>query len=158
MALTIHHHTTDEGEVHLRGTRRPAAPVGEVDRVARVARCHARARVRPVGQLRPVGPVSGVSRHVPPRSPRLLAAAVLTTLTVLGLIALPGLRLPRADAPGPPAVTELHVVGPGDTMWSLAAAHLPAEPRAQAIDRLRTLNGDHELRPGDVVVVPVAGR
>lgn len=53
------------------------------------------------------------------------------------------------------ASSELVVIGPGDTLWSVAEEHLPGHDRHLAVSLLEDLNGPSAgLRVGDVVVIP----
>jgi hypothetical protein len=54
-----------------------------------------------------------------------------------------------------PASSELVVVGPGDTLWSIAEEHFPPGRRAAAVEALEALNGpSSSVELGDVVALP----
>ncbi|MEZ5116407.1 MAG: LysM peptidoglycan-binding domain-containing protein [Candidatus Nanopelagicales bacterium] len=95
------------------------------------------------------------------RRGRLVALAVLTLLAVTSVLLL-GRVGAVAEAPTgavPPAATELVVVQPGETLWSIAEAVDPqADPR-ETVERLRSLNGleGSLVVPGQPIVVPARG-
>jgi LysM repeat protein len=81
------------------------------------------------------------------------------TALFLGLVLAGGLATllastSQAASPAPaPAVV---VVQPGDTLWSLAARHLPSRDPYGMIEEIRRLNdlSDHTLHPGQKLVLP----
>ncbi len=86
----------------------------------------------------------------------LLAAAFLVgaILVSRGVTSLSGIT---SDTPAVPS-GELVVVGPGDTLWSIAEEHFPASQRVVATEGLTALNGrSAALRVGDVVALPDLG-
>jgi LysM repeat protein len=48
------------------------------------------------------------------------------------------------------------VVEPGDTLWSVAARHMPGRDRFRVIDEIRRLNGIHDytVHPGQRLILP----
>lgn len=79
---------------------------------------------------------------------RLLAAAAAVVLAGLGLAVVAHGGQPR------PATTV--VVAPGDTLWSIAAAHYPADDvrgRVQDIEDLNGLAGP-QIHPGQTLELP----
>lgn len=74
------------------------------------------------------------------------------------LLAAMAVMIARPAEPPAPAATTTVVVQPGDTLWSLAGDVLPAADRRVTVDQITELNGIRsagEIRPGDVLVVPV---
>lgn len=62
-----------------------------------------------------------------------------------------------SDSPTVPS-GQLVVVGPGDTLWSIAEEHFPASQLVVAVEGLTALNeGSEALRVGDVVALPELG-
>jgi len=62
--------------------------------------------------------------------------------------------VPSSAAAGGGAAASRYVVGPGDTLWSVARSlHLGGDLR-DVVDALAERNGDGMLRPGQVLVIP----
>jgi hypothetical protein len=80
----------------------------------------------------------------------LLVLLLLLVTVLTGLAAAPGEASGRA---GTPATT---VVGPGDTLWSIARRYAPASDPFDTIDQIRRLNGitDYTVRPGQRLTMP----
>lgn len=75
---------------------------------------------------------------------------------VAGLIGVASLSLARVALGGTATVDRTVVVQPGDTLWSIAAAHYPgADPRERvdAIERLNGLSGP-VIIPGATLELP----
>ncbi len=51
-------------------------------------------------------------------------------------------------------VGPVHVAQPGDTLWSIAAAHRGADSRSDEIDALLALNGGTVILAGQAVLLP----
>ncbi len=78
-------------------------------------------------------------------------------LLVVALIVLAGWLMARVALGGTAAYTEV-VVQPGDTLWSIAAAHYPAadpRERVQAIEALNGLSGP-AIVAGETLELPPA--
>jgi hypothetical protein len=94
---------------------------------------------------------------LPGRLPK-LAPVVVALLVVSAAIGSVGRSAPWLSTEGPgdrPASGELVVVGPGDTLWSIAEEHFPPGRRPAAVAALEALNGPSEsLELGDVVALP----
>jgi hypothetical protein len=99
--------------------------------------------------LRPVGRGRIVRRR----------AAVVTAAAAALLAGGRALPWPSSSAPAEPRASgELVVVGPGDTLWSIAEEHFPVARRSAAIEALAALNGSSaDLRPGEIVALPSLG-
>lgn len=63
---------------------------------------------------------------------------------------------PAGAAAEPPLVA---VVRPGDTLWSVAARHVPSHDPYGMIEEIRRLNGlpDHFIHPGQELILPGSG-
>jgi nucleoid-associated protein YgaU len=94
---------------------------------------------------------------------RRLVALVLFAGLVLALATMAGrLRsVPHAASEPGSIRTELvgstvHVVQPGDTLWSIAQRYAPARDPFETIDEIRRLNGitDYTVRPGQRLIIP----
>lgn len=77
-------------------------------------------------------------------------------VVVVGVLAPPASRAadPVPAGVGPqPAVA---VVRPGDTLWSVAARHLPSRDAYGMIEEIRRLNDlpDHTVHPGQRLILP----
>jgi hypothetical protein len=95
---------------------------------------------------------------VPPRPARVRPLASIVLAAVLGL-AVVGvaafLALSPAPAPGAtsaPAAT--HVVGEGESMWSIAVDHAPAGEAATYVEVLTEANGTARVVPGQAIRLP----
>ena len=100
-------------------------------------------------------------RHVQPplRLTRRGRAVVLGLLVLAASLASAVLFTTASRADGRPAgPAPTVVVQPGDTLWDIAARVSPRRDNRDAVADLRRLNGlrDSEVRPGDVLVLPVA--
>ncbi|MCP4437248.1 MAG: hypothetical protein GY812_17360 [Actinomycetia bacterium] len=94
---------------------------------------------------------SSIRHQIQPRA--VLAAAILTLLAGVGIQAIGGVD---ATTELPVASGEHHVVGPGDTLWSIASQWAPAMPAQEAIERVSALNGGiTDVDLGDVVALPL---
>lgn len=80
--------------------------------------------------------------------------ALLTGLVLAGGMA--GLVTSTSQAASPSAAREVVVVQPGDTLWSLAARHVPSRDPYGMIEEIRRLNGlrDNTVHPGQELVLP----
>lgn len=89
--------------------------------------------------------------------PLMILAALITAVVVFfGATAL----TPAAASPEhSPAAVDTHVVGHGETLWSIAGQVAPAADRAATIEQIGRLNSlqGSELQPGQVLFVPQAG-
>jgi hypothetical protein len=67
-----------------------------------------------------------------------------------------GLVATTSQAAGPPAAPEVVVIQPGDTLWSVAARHLPSRDPYGMIEEIRRLNGlpDNTVYPGQELILP----
>jgi hypothetical protein len=84
---------------------------------------------------------------------RLVALALAAMLVAVAAVGLGLARTaPGADDPEPIA-TRVHVVQPGDTLWSIARELEPtSDPRA-VVDRLASLNGGSAVHVGQRLVL-----
>ncbi|WP_250001620.1 LysM peptidoglycan-binding domain-containing protein [Actinoplanes sp. M2I2] len=107
------------------------------------------------------GVMAGQARQseAPLRLTRRGRAVVLGLLIVLASLASAVLfttasRAEELPAGPPPTI----VVRPGDTLWDIAAASVPARDGQAAVEELRRLNGlsSYGVRPGDVLILPRA--
>lgn len=80
-------------------------------------------------------------------------AALAAGLVLAGGIA--GLAASVSQAAGPPDPPVV-VVRPGDTLWSVAARHVPSRDPYGMIEEIRRLNGlpDHTVHPGQELILP----
>lgn len=89
--------------------------------------------------------------------PVMLLAALITAAAVFfGTTALtPATASPDQAAP----TVDTHVVGYGETLWSIAGYVAPGEDRTATIEQIGSLNSlkGTELQPGQVLYVPYAG-
>lgn len=118
---------------------------------------HRRPRGAPRGQeeSRPTATTEREASRIPART-ALLAVALLVGAVLLSrsVTSIPG---STSDSPTVPS-GQLVVVGPGDTLWSIAEEHFPASQLVVAVEGLTALNGGSEaLRVGDVVALPELG-
>jgi len=88
---------------------------------------------------------------------------VILLLAILLLLLVPGLALARARSNGPasapaPSVAT-YVVGPGDTLWSIASRIAPGRDPRPVIDRLQADNHLHgSLQAGQTLIIPASSR
>jgi hypothetical protein len=104
-------------------------------------------RTAPVGVP---GPRSRVVRN------RLLSLALVALVLLVAFVALrPAQYAPSSGVAGSGAAEGHLVVGPGDTLYSIAGELDPTGPRHEMVARLVELNGGElAVELGDVVVVP----
>lgn len=123
-----------------------------------VATPHRRPAVRSGGP----GPVVCTESHAPDlHGSRLTSRGRLAVAVVwLVMAAVAGLML--ATVPGessqPPAVTTKVMVEPGETLWQLAGQVDSGADRHETVATIMSLNGlesASEIRPGDILLVPV---
>jgi hypothetical protein len=112
----------------------------------------------PMRSTRPVRP--------PVRLTRRGRVVLLTGLCLLlGVLVVAALRIPAsqaADPAGPGSVSgpgggpPVAVVQPGDTLWSVAARHLPSRDPYGVIEEIRRLNdlSGHIIHPGQELRLP----
>lgn len=98
---------------------------------------------------------SGHRRPDPTLVRRRRLVVVLALALVLAVaLALASVALTRpAEAGSPPQGRRTHLVQPGDTYWSIAAATTDGDVRL-AVDELVDANGGRALFPGDRVELP----
>ncbi len=128
---------------------------GTVDRGPRLVTTADRRRPPSQRPSRP-GRVTGQHRAASATSARwarpvLTGAATVAAGVVAGLLWGGGTVVP--DQPVGPAVA-VHVVEPGDTLWSVARAVRPEAPVRATVDDLVQDRGGADLRPGDVLHLP----
>ena len=86
-------------------------------------------------------PPSRPTSSIRPSRSRVGAALVAVALGVSVLFGFGRSVLAEGSAGAIPQESGMHhVVGPGETMWSIAADYLPDTGRAEAVDALVTLN------------------
>ena len=106
----------------------------------------ARAAARTVGRPRPVGRSLYVRRRV-------VALVVLTVAVLFGTA-----QAVAAFGAGPASGTErhpaVHVVQPGETLWSIAHDLQPSGDVRGLVQRLAKLNGGVALQAGQRLVLP----
>lgn len=105
---------------------------------------------RRIPHVAPPRPFPGRDR--PARSARWRQVATLA-LGVLLASTIAGATASRAAGP---QVPEVAVVLPGDTLWSIAARHLPSRDPYRMIYEIRRLNDlpDHVIHPGQELILP----
>lgn len=102
------------------------------------ARLHVAPRPRPAG--------IGVGRMLG------IGILVLVVVAAVGYL----LTAPALDSSGAiPVQDTVHVVAPGETMWSIANAVAPAGEAATYVERLVEVNGTAAPAPGQVLELPV---
>ena len=111
----------------------------------------------PIASARPVG-----RGHPSPAARRLRAAVAFVAAaavgTLLGAGSLAGAEQASpapAQAPVPAAAAALHVVQPGDTLWSLARRAQPEGDVRPLVARLRAAAGGGDLVPGQRIRLAV---
>jgi nucleoid-associated protein YgaU len=74
------------------------------------------------------------------------------------LVALAGWLLARVAFGGTPPEYQTVVVQPGDTLWSIAAAHYPAADPRERVDAIEALNGlsSPRIQVGETLELPPA--
>ena len=89
---------------------------------------------------------------------RVLVASVAVVLVVVLAQLVGSLAGSLAGAvDGPPAASgQVHVVRPGDTLWSLAGDLAPGLDRRVAVDDLLALNGERPLGVGQELQLPAS--
>ena len=103
------------------------------------------------------GPFAVPAAHRPNRG-WLLGPVVVGVLVVVAVLGAVMLARSVSEQSGAPSVAsgEYHVVGPGETLWSIAADLDPYGPRAPVVGRLVELNGgEGAVELGDVVALPI---
>ena len=79
-------------------------------------------------------------------------------LVLVGSVALLGFLFAAApgEAATPPDAAPVAVVGPDDTLWSIAAHYAPGQDPFSTIDEIRRLNGiqDYTVHPGQRLTLP----
>jgi hypothetical protein len=140
-----------EAPTPIRTGARPARPVPGAPR----------AGVRPVGARPAIRPTTRPSAAPAARpAPVLAALAVAVVLLLAGALLAGALvagvaRAAGAGGPVAEASGELHRVGPGETLWSIAESLDPDGPRAPVVAALAGLNGGStSVDPGDVIALP----
>lgn len=88
------------------------------------------------------------------RRGRAAALVVLFLAAVLASVVLFTTASRADNSSTAPALTI--VVQPGDTLWSIAAHHVPRRDNQDAVAELRDLNKlpSYDIQPGDVLVLP----
>jgi LysM repeat protein len=81
-----------------------------------------------------------------------VAALVLCLLLSVGVAAVVGSVSQASD----PAEPQVAVVEPGDTLWSVAARHMPSRDPYGVIEEIRRLNDlrDSTIHPGQELMLP----
>ena len=89
------------------------------------------------------------------RRRRLLAVASTATVA-LAIAAVAGLTGGGHPAAGgsSPSPAKVHVVAPGDTVFTIAAAHAPERDVRLVVDELVELNGRAAIVPGQRIILP----
>lgn len=131
----------------------PAVP-GEVHRRTRQGSCDRPGRTH--------GPAVRCSAHpvrTSPARPPVAGSLVLRTAAVVCVavaMVIAGLLMASGGVESTSLGAAEHVVvGPGDTMYSIAAAHDPAASTAELVEEIASLNGGHHaVALGDVIAVP----
>jgi len=84
----------------------------------------------------------------------LVVAGVL--VVVVGVLAPPASLAADPTPAGAGREPAVAVVRPGDTLWSVAARHLPSRDAYGMIEEIRRLNDlpDHTIHPGQRLVLP----
>lgn len=108
-------------------------------------------RARPPGQ--PVAKARRWRFRRPGQILRSRAGALLLVMVLAAAMAVAASSRSQAGSPPEPAVV---VVQPHDTLWSVAARHLPSRDPYGMIEEIRRLNGltGHTIHPGQQLLVP----
>lgn len=91
---------------------------------------------------------------------RRLMAAVAATALLVAVILLAGAALAGTAGGGNPSAaagatsSQVHVVQPGDTLWSIAAQAAPDTDVRVTVDRIAELNGGSPLVVGQRLLLP----
>ena len=87
---------------------------------------------------------------------RRVAALLLGTLAVAGIVVGLSLLASAASEPSVPDRTIVVEVAPGETLWELAERVAPGSPTQQVVDRIRELNGIRGItvHPGQPLIGP----
>jgi Tfp pilus assembly protein FimV len=90
-----------------------------------------------------------------PRWVVLLLAVVMAGTVAAGVVRSVGGAMDwlGGDVPSPPAGRPVHVVQPGETLWSIARTLRPDGDIRPLVDRLVELNGGDHLEAGQVLVL-----
>jgi LysM repeat protein len=103
---------------------------------------------------------AGQARRAVYRRRRLAALAILVAVVAVALL-LASAVLARVAGDGTPdpvagssAPAEVHVVQPGDTLWSIARSLEPEGDVRLLVDRLVDLNGGAPITVGQQLVLP----
>lgn len=116
----------------------------------------------PVRQPRAARPARPVARRAPLGEVRLtrrgrvvVVAAALLVLLALAVFA--GAGSVATERPGTPEPTRTVLVGPGDTLWEIAADIAPAGEVREMVDRIERLNAldSAMVQAGQRLQVPV---
>ena len=83
-----------------------------------------------------------------------LAAAVLVADAAFGALSATPQGAARSAGADAGAVAEVHIVQPGDTLWSIAAEIDPTSDPRSMVDQLVDLNGSASIQLGQRVVLP----
>lgn len=100
----------------------------------------------------PLKPSSVASTQAPASSAGRWVWAWLAVVAVAASAVLASMS--PLPAPGAPASMDVHVVEPGETMWSIASAVAPAGEAAGYVERLVATNGSAVVAPGQAILLP----
>ena len=93
-------------------------------------------------------------RHVGNSTGRVLGIGILVLVVIVAVGYL--MTAPALEASGAiPVQDTVHVVAPGETMWSIANTVAPAGEAATYVERLVEVNGTAAPAPGQVLELPV---
>jgi hypothetical protein len=125
--------------------RRPVPVKRPDERVARP--------LRPAVAPLPAPPVAACQRVFLRRR---VAALLLGSLAVAGIVIGLSLLASAASEPAVPDRTIVVEVAPGETLWELAERVAPESPPQQVVDRIRELNDIRgiTIHPGQPLIVP----
>lgn len=136
---------------------------GSAPRAARAAT----AAAPPIVDRATTGPGPGTSGELPHpvgarrrrgRPALLIAALLLAASAAVGVLVVGSGVLGVGGTPASPS-GEYRVIGPGDTLYSIAAEHAPTASPAAVVDQLVELNGGtSDVELGDVIVLPAPTR
>jgi LysM repeat protein len=141
---------------------------GQRAQVGSLARLHAGVGVRPITRRSiDVGVAGAPLAARPVWLVRLALVALVSVLAVAGLLLSAGTS-GQGPVSGPaatvavPAATDgsaaVHVVQPGDTLWSIAAAVAPGSDPRPIVDELARRSGGAGLQPGQRIAIEGLGR